>query len=1270
MQTQPAATFTPYLPRVLIDWQRDTPEAAYRQIEGTLVFVDIAGFTKMSERLARLGKVGSEEVTDVVNSTFTRLLAVAYENGGSLLKFGGDALLLFFAGRDHPTRACYAAIGMRRKLRSLGPLKTSAGQVRLRMSIGVHSGDFLFFLAGETHRELILIGEAASRTVAVESAAAAGEILLSPATAAVLEPRLLGAEKEAGVLLQRAPEPPRITGRETTKAALGLDLARFIPDSIRDYLAESVGEGEHRQVSIAFVHFGGTDAMLAGDGGPESVALALDILVRAVQSAVEEHGICFLGTDIDRDGGKVILIAGAPYASGNDEERLLRALRTIAEAETGLELRIGVNRGHVFVGDVGPAFRRTYTVIGDAVNLAARLLARAGPGEILATDDVLERSNTVFETTRLEPFMAKGKSQPVVASVVGPARGARRPAAERRLPLIGREPELSRVLDALAAARAGGGRVVEIVAPAGSGKTRLVEELKGLCEGLDLFAVVCEQYESSTPYFAFRALLGDVVGVQPGDDAKQAGIRLRDRVEAVAPELLPWLPLLAIPLDASVPTTPETDRLDPEIRIERMRQVVAGFLAADLRAPAALVFEDVHWMDDASGDLLHHILSGVAARPWLVVTNRRPEPGGFAVEDAVVAAGIELKPLSPEASASLTIAASLEWPLPAHQVAAIAERAGGHPLFLLEMVAATTAGGNVEALPESIEAIITARIDTLQPRDRAVLRYASVLGMNFNLDLLAGILNGGAAELEDASLWGRLTGFVSPTGPRAFRFAQGLFRDVAYEGLPYRRRRELHERAGETLELRFDADEHVELLSLHFHRAQRWDKAWHYSRTAGRRAQAKFAHVDAASFYRRAIEASRQLEDVGRADVAAVWEALGDVCEMAGMYSDASDAYRNARRISERDAIPGLMLKEGVVRERLGQYTEALRWYARGLRIVDGERVGADHVRLTLASAVVRLRQGRYRDAIAICRPAIEEAGAVGGRASLARAHYLMAWAYTELGSPEAAQYGPLALAIYEELGDLIGQANTLNNLGTHAYFAGLWGEALDFYARSRQMWDHAGHLVHAAVTANNIGEILSDQGRLEEAEGLFRDALTVWRGARYTVGVALATSNLGRAASRAARLDDAGELLADALARFREMGAESFVLETEARIAERLVLLGDHAAALDLATATLAHATQMGGMDVLRAMLHRLQGYALLQAADPVLAQDSFDESLHLARAAKADYELALTLEAWARLAQITGRDPSKYAAPAEDLFRRMGVTATPLVPLPGRAS
>ena len=185
----------------------------------------------------------------------------------------------------------------------------------------------------------------------------------------------------------------------------------------------------------------------------------------------------WLESDIDVDGGKLYLAAGAPSTTGADEERMLRALRAILDEGSALTLRAGVNRGPAFAGDIGASTRRTYAVMGDTVNLAARLAARAEPGEILATAEVLERSPTRFETAP-QPFLVKGKERAITAYSVGAVTGVAEEERAQELPIIGREQELAELEAAVAAARLRQGQVAELVGEPGIGKSRLVEELK------------------------------------------------------------------------------------------------------------------------------------------------------------------------------------------------------------------------------------------------------------------------------------------------------------------------------------------------------------------------------------------------------------------------------------------------------------------------------------------------------------------------------------------------------------------------------------------------------------------------------------------------------------------------------------------------------------------------------------------------------------------------------------------------------------------------
>lgn len=284
-----AARLQPYLPRLVRYWNESDSGRLHRSVEGSMVLMDISGFTKMSERLARHGNVGAEEVTEVIDTTFGRLLPAAYTHGANLLKFGGDAQLLLFTGEGHPLRAAAAAHDMRAELRRIGGFATSAGKVVLRMSIGVHTGTFDFFLVGASHQELIVAGPAATRTVQMEAAASAAQILLSPETAALLPRSCIGAASGPGCLLRRSPRAEQ-TGFRPARSP-DVDLQQYIPRGLRRTLLDADINPEHRPAAIAFLHYHGFDAAVRADA--ERAAVSLNALVTTVQEYADEHGVTF-----------------------------------------------------------------------------------------------------------------------------------------------------------------------------------------------------------------------------------------------------------------------------------------------------------------------------------------------------------------------------------------------------------------------------------------------------------------------------------------------------------------------------------------------------------------------------------------------------------------------------------------------------------------------------------------------------------------------------------------------------------------------------------------------------------------------------------------------------------------------------------------------------------------------------------------------------------------------------------------------------------------
>jgi class 3 adenylate cyclase/tetratricopeptide (TPR) repeat protein len=1271
-----ARLLSPYAPRPLIVRLAERPDALAEEVEGTVVFVDVSGFTKLSERLARRGTVGAEELTEAIESCFAGLLAFAYANGGSLLKFGGDALLLLFSDDGHVARACRSAVGMRRTLRDIGKLETSAGKVVLRMSVGVHTGRFHLFLVGGSHRELIVAGPAASQAVRMEHAADAGEIVVSHATAAALPDGLLGAGKGPGRLLRRSPAGDVATPVQPEYPLDANGLLRCVPLALRDHVLSGASDAEHRQATVAFLRFDGTDELTRAQGAA-AVGEALDELVRDVQRQVDASGLCFLATDVDDDGGKIILTGGVPRATGNDEERMLLALRAIAVGSRTLPVRIGVHRGAVFAGDIGPPYRRTYTIMGDTVNLAARLMAAAPPGAILATRDVLDRSQTCFGVERLEPFFVKGKTRPVGAYSVGDASGTRVRLEHIRTPLQGRGAEMAALRAALYEARDGRGRLVEIVGEAGIGKSRLLEEVKAEAQELAFLTATCELYRASTPYDPFRQLLEEALrgAVAAPPDADVADL-LRRFVSASTPRLAPWLPLLAIPLDVEVPQTAEAEALDEQFRRSRLHDAVLEFLSALLPEPTVLAIEDAHLMDEASAELLAHIARGIGERPWLSIVTRRTGRGGFAAPEDSSAVTIEPRQLDEDQAIAVLEAATADEPLRPQQLRQLAVRSGGNPLLLRELLAASGETGTVEGIPDSIEALMMSRIDRLAPDDRTLLRRASVLGSSFPSALVPPLLDEDMRRPTRAD-WERLGEFIELRAGGTLFFRRALLRDAAYEGLPFRRRRELHERAGVTIEARAsDPEDEAEVLSLHFYHARRYEDAWRYSRIAGDRAKAKYAPVEAAEFYQRAIDAARNVGGIPSVDLAGAYETLGDVRDRAGQYAAAGAAYRSARRLVSGDPVheARLLLKQAYIPEREGRYAEAIRWIGKGLRTLEGTssvEARRQRAQLSVWHAAVRQLQGRSAEAIRWCSRAIEDAERSGDRDALAHAYYVLDWAYAELGRFDEVVHSQRALEIYGELDDLVSQASVYNNLGGFAYFQGRWDQAIELYERARDARLRVGDPVNAVIAALNVGEILSDQAKFDEAERCFRQALQVWRAAGHQEGVAFATSFLGRIATRKGEFDEALRLLRDARALFARTGAGGEVLDTDALIAEALSLQGRYDEAATLASETLQRAAAGRGQTHHAPLLHRVLACRSVQRGDAEEAVRVLSEALDIARSRSASFEVAQTLDALAAVRRL--RDEPDAAAADEresrELYRALGVEEPPAVPWPAGA-
>ena len=1242
-----------YVSRVSAEWELSTTEP-WRGIDGTLCYIDISGFTALSEKLARRGRIGAEELTEVLNHVFGEMMAVAYDRGGSLLKFGGDALLLLFTGSGHPIQAASAAVEMQGVLRDARNYETSAGRLSLKMSVGLHSGTIHLFRVGDSHQELIVTGPAASMTTEMEETAVAGEIVISTDTKAALPDEGTDVSKGNGWLLNWRKARIECCGWIPRVPLVPEALARSMPVALRDYLQHGSAEPEHHIATVGFIKFQGVDALME-EGGPTAVAEALDELVRNVQHAVDDEGVTFLASDIDQDGGKIIIVGGVPGVQVDDEGRVLRAARRVIDNAGALSVRIGVNQGHVFVGEVGTNVRATYTIMGDTVNLAARLMAAASPGQMYASPSALDNALTLFDTTPLEPFYVKGKEHPVQAYSVGEAKGRRPTQRGGALPFVGRVEELEKLHSLIDDLFAGKGNAVTISGERGVGKSRLVDEIHPALERAIHVSVRSEPYGIGTPYRPLRDPVRRLLAIERDDHPAMAQT-LQEVIANILPDHVQLAPLLADAAMVDVPSTPEVDQIDPRFRQDRTADLLMELFDVVCRGPVVFVVEDSHYMDEASTHVMERLAAATADHPWLMITTRREPEGGFDPGMEEIALG----PLSDAESRELVVEATAAAPLRPHEIDAVVRRSGGLPLFLEEIINVIRTAGDIDSLPDSLDAIVSSQIDALPSLARRMLKFASVLGRSFRISVLNQLLEEESVQL-DLATQKELSGFLVSDGTDRLQFRHAMIRDVAYDGLSFRRRRDLHLRAAQVFEeMTDDPDAMADLLSLHYAIGGQSERAWHYARIAGDQARTAYANVDAAAHYMRALESSRRLDEISDDQRAEVWSRLGDVREQAGLFDAALDAYQRAYRLrTEVVARAELMLKRASARERAAQYSMALRETTGARRLLDDAT--SDEAETVAARAqafysLVRMRQGRPAEALRNAREAVEQAEEANSNAALARAYGVMAWAHLMMDEPGAEQLWLDALDLYERMDDLGGQGYMNNNLGGLAYFEGRWHEALEYYERSRDLAERMGNAVDVGVAEGNIGEVLVKQHKFDEAEPQLQRAVRVARATGDAFTVVFANLQLARILIERRRLSEAEVLLTQSREEALALDMKGPAYEAAIYLADLKTRIDEADAALELLQLAAAQAEEEAS--IFAPTADRVRALALASIGKKSEAVEVAGAALDVARARSLDYEVAMLLLCKADLIEDEDADAAaSLRAEGEAIINRLDI-------------
>lgn len=1222
------------------------PGNHHQAVSASMLSADISGFTALSERLATRGRAGAEQLTDLINACFDALIGTAERHGGEVLKFGGDAILVLFRSPDHTLRAASAGFEMQEALAKLGPAK----RANLTMTVGVHNGDFDLYLAGTKHRELLVTGRHATEVIRLESEAANGETRISPSLAAELPDELSDPLVAGDFLLLGAvpglapiapPQPPVVDYR----ALVARNIAN--EQSAIDRLG-----GEHRVTATGFVMVQGIRASVAVRGF-DGTTEAFAHLVDQIHEICDGYDVTPLHSDVADDGVKFLICAGAPLNIGSIADGLALAAREIAAIDTPFVLRQGLQLGRCFAGFLGADHRRAYSLMGDSVNTAARMIGPAGDRDVVAVEDLTAATRTVFRTDALPPLMVKGKAEPVVAHrVLGASTEIR---TGRSLgPLIGREDEIEQITNTLAA----GSGVVEFVGAAGLGKSRLMAfaQSAGLEAGARVYRSGSNPYATAKPYGVVADVIEKILGIEPNLDSVGRGTELRAAIAERAPDSVSDVEALAIPLDAEVPSTGLFEGSEVGFQREMVRRAIADVLTALHPEGLVLIIEDLHWIDDVSGEALAYLAQRAEEIGLIIFATRRNEGlFGFNTEVEGVSS-VELQVMTDGAIREIANRSSSR-ALSDNELRSVVRRAAGNPLFAVE-VASAIAESDGGAIPDSVESVIAGRLDRATPEARQALRVLAVWGDEFEIEAVEPLMNELAVgvDLRTADL----AGIVEERSPGRWGFTHALHREVAYEGLPYKRRREFHRAIGSHLESEAaDPLSIASILSVHYDLGGQHDRAWVYCREAGEQAQKRLAQVEALDAYRRALNAGRYV-DVPNSELADTAIKLGDAAEQAGEYEAARWAYKKARRLvpPQDRAFLSTFRKLGTLDEREGRYTRAQRWYRRGMKAALEAEPKADRgelLLLTVAMGGAEFRRGRVQETWDLLLPLAEDKR-VPAEVRL-RACYLLQLSGTYLNKTEAVKFGEIGLELVDLVRDEVLHGNLVNNLGIAEYFGGRWDAAADLYEETYRLAEAAGNVLGAILALNNLGEIRSDQLRFEDAARYFDDGLRRAKAANATLAIYVLEANRGRLATRIGELDEAELLLTTALTGFTEIESPSFVYDTEIRLVELLIARGEWAESDAEAGRLLVEGAEREAGATELVPLMRIRAAAASAVGDHGRAVELLHEARRTAEEAGIRYQRAMTLTELAVLEPDAG-----HREAALELFGALGVDTAQL--------
>ncbi len=1120
------------------------------------MFADLSGFTAMSDKLSTLGRLGSEELASVINNIFDPLLEIIFAHGGDVIKFGGDSILVLFKGREHTKKAVVCGRALLTNIGLSCTVNTGVGQFPIGIHIGISRGEALSMITGKkgSRYDHLFCGPDVSLAFSASDSAGSGQLF---ATGECMEylPKKIGIKKGNSYRITGSldwkPKPKANKSEFSTPRFSS--LKQFILPEFRERFTggQSKIDGEHRPLTTMFVGIDGWHKnLISRKGGNQSGYRKINDHIVGLFRITEKYGGNIVRLDISESGEKALVLFGAPVLRENAPSDSLRAaleIRDLTEEfskslPVSLKIKIGINSGTGYVGDVGGSYRREYTAMGRDVNLAARLMSKAGWGEIIvgaATSEAVKGEFTIVEKgmSRL-----KGIRSPVILQRVTGLR-KKEAVVSQLTELIGRDKEIGILDHFVSKTSKGNAAIIRIVGEAGSGKSVLMERSFQAMElsATTVLRTACFEHTANTPLSPISDIIKTAIGIESGDIKDTRQRKLVSALERIG--FSEWESLLCRQAGYNVKPTAEISNLSENVKRERTFQLIHSILIEFFgRRNGCIIIDDLHWGDATTNEFIGEYADKFTKNKISILLVSRVRDTDPRFEKGKT---INLGSLDDFAGRRL-FEKIFDKKIDNKLVTEIVKSSGGNPFYLEEMAKAVRDMGveywtDKKGIPGSVERVITARIDRLDEMVKKTIRTASVIGRVFGLDDLSDIFQprnrvsripdylSESAELDITPLRK-----IEPTVEYGFKHI--LTREVAYSGLSYKSRRFLHQALAEYYKKnRLARGIEPELIGHHYENSEFPLKAAPYYFRAGQAAAKAFSNSEAVHNFSKVISLLKSNDYpnlVCRAHL-----GLGRVYKLVGEYEKSESHFKIIIKLS-----PG---------ER--------RWQADSLKeLSELFRIQSDFDKASKMLSKLKALDESKPAFAAIYQNGLGDIARRRGDLETAVTHF-----------SEALR-----------LGDQIDpglHAQILNNMGISLWTLGRLGDAVMMYNLAGDIYRKKRDLQGAAKISNNTGIIFEQQGKLYTSSEYYRQAAEIFEkiGDRRSQGYCygnLATNFIVRGLPSMAKL-----YIDKALDLFETIGDRSAYTMTIGNLSEWHHLIGDKESERNLNEKALELAIELG---------------------------------------------------------------------------------------------